>query len=96
MMDDFARYERYRDDLMKWTSLPYWELPADIVTAKQPEGVFAELAPAVIKVIQARARVQQYLSLLQTIEAVQDPCRREPGKTAHIPRRDKLPIPSIP
>ena len=40
MMDDFARYERYRDDLMKWTSLPYWELPADLATPSRRRASF--------------------------------------------------------
>ena len=96
MMDDFARYERYRDDLMKWTSLPYWELPADLSTRKQPEGVFAELAPAAIKVIQARARVQQYLSLLQTIEAVRIHAAENEGKLPTSLAETKLPIPVDP
>ena len=65
MMDDFAVYESYRDDLMKWASLPYWKLPADIAAVKQPEGIFPELAPAAFKVIQARVRLQQYFALLQ-------------------------------
>jgi hypothetical protein len=96
MMDDFARYERYRDDLMKWTNLPYWELPAELVTGKQPEGIFPELAPAVIKVLQARARVQQYLSLLQAVEAVRIHAAENAGKLPASLAETKLPVPADP
>jgi hypothetical protein len=96
MMDDFARYERYRDDLMKWTNLPYWELPAEFATRKQPEGIFPELAPAVIKVLQARARVQQYLSLLQTVEAVRIHAAENKGKLPASLAATKLPVPVDP
>jgi hypothetical protein len=96
MMDDFARYERYRDDLMKWTNLPYWELPADLATRKQPEGVFPELAPAAFKVIQARARVQQYLSLLQAVEAVRIHAAENGGKVPASLADTKLPVPADP
>jgi hypothetical protein len=96
MMDDFARYERYRDDLMKWTNLPYWELPTELVTGKQPEGVFSELAPAAIKVVQARARVQQYLSVLQTVEALRIHAAANQGKLPASLAETKLPVPADP
>jgi hypothetical protein len=96
MMDDFARYERYRDDLMKWTNLPYWELPADLAARKQPEGVFAELAPAAFKVMQARTRLQQYLSLLQAVEAVRIHAAENKGKLPASLIETKLPVPVDP
>jgi hypothetical protein len=96
LMDDFARYERYRDDLMKWTNLPYWDLPAEVVTRKQPDGIFPELAPAVVKVIQARARVQQYLSLLQAVEAVRIYAAEHKGQMPASLAETKLPVPVDP
>lgn len=92
MMDDFARYESYRDELMKWTNLPYWELPSDLVTRKQPEGSFSELAPAALKVIQARTRLQQYLSLLQAVEAVRIHAAENEGKLPGSLAETKLPL----
>jgi hypothetical protein len=96
MMDDFARYERYRDDLMKWTNLPYWELPKDLASLKQPEGIFPELAPAALKVIQARARLQQYLTLLQAVEAVRMHAAENAGKPPASLAETKLPVPADP
>jgi len=96
MMDDFARYEGYRDDLMKWTNLPYWELPADLAGRKPPDGIFPELAPAAFKVIQARTRVQQYLSLLQAVEAVRVHAAGNQGKVPASLADTKLPVPNDP
>jgi len=96
MMDDFAHYERYRDDLMKWTNLPYWELPADLAARKQPEGILPELAPAAFKVMQARTRVQQYLSLLQAVEAVRIHAAENEGKVPASLADTKLPVPVDP
>src|SRR4029077_12685545 len=96
MMDDFVRYERYRDDLMKWTNLPHWELPTDLVTRKQPEGIFSELAPAAIKVIQARARLQRELSLLQAVEALRIHAAENEGKLPASLAEMKLPVPPDP
>jgi hypothetical protein len=96
MMDDFARYERYRDDLMKWTNLPYWELPAELATLKQPDGIFPELAPAAVKVFQARARVQQYLALVQAVEAVRIYASWNKGKPPTSLAETKLPVPVDP
>ena len=96
MMDDFALYERFRDDLMKWTSIPYWQLPPEIAAGKQPEGVFPELVPAVIKVVQARARFQQYLSMLQAVEAVRAYAAEHEGKLPASLEATKLPVPVDP
>jgi hypothetical protein len=96
MMDDFARYESYRDDLMKWTGLPYWELPADLAARKPPEGIFPELAPAAFRVIQARTRVQQYLSLLQAVEAVRIHAAGNERKLPASLADTKLPVPADP
>jgi hypothetical protein len=96
MMDDYARYERYRDDLMKWTNLPYWELPADLAKHKQPDGILPELAPAAVKVIQSRARVQQYLSLLQAVEAVRMYAAENQGKLPASLAETKVPVPVDP
>ena len=96
MMDDFATYELYRDELMKWTSLPYWKLPADIAAAKPPAGIFPDLAPAVVKVLQGRLRLQQYLSLLQSVEAVRAFAADNDGKLPDSLEATKLPVPVDP
>ena len=77
---------------MKWTNLPYWEFPAELVSRKQPEGVFPELVPAAIKVFQARARFQQYLSLLLAVEAVRIYAAENVGKLPESLKATKLPV----
>src|SRR6185437_5443236 len=96
MMEDFAAYEEYRDSSMKWANLPYWQLPRDFIAMKQPEGILPELTPAVIKVIQARARTQQRLGLIQTVEAVRIYAAENDGKVPASLEAIKLPLPVDP
>jgi hypothetical protein len=81
---------------MKWTGLPYWQLPAEVVAAKVPEGVLPELAPAAMKVVQARARLQQYISQLQAVEAVRAYAAENEGKLPASLEAIKLPLPVDP
>jgi hypothetical protein len=96
MMDDFARYEIFHDHLTKWSNLPYWQLPTDVASAKQPEGILPELAPAAIKVVQARTRLQQYLCLMQAVEAVRAFAAENEGKLPASLEATKLPVPVDP
>ena len=96
MMDDFAQFETFHDHLTKWSNLPYWQLPEDVAAAKPPEGVFPELAPAAIKVVQARARLQQYFSLLQAVEAVRAYAAENAGRVPPFLEATKLPVPVDP
>lgn len=96
MMEDFAVYEEYRDSTMKWANLPYWRLPVDFTARKQPEGILPELTPAVIKVIQARARFQQRLGLVQTVEAIRAYAAENEGNLPASLEAIKLPLPVDP
>ena len=58
MMDDFAQYQADLDDFLKWTNVPFWQVPADLGKKTRP-GPFGELLPAYLKVTQAKVRVQQ-------------------------------------
>jgi len=80
---------------MKWTSLPYWELPAELATGKQPEGIFRNwLLPH--QGDQARTRLQQSLSLLQRSKR----CGSMPPRTRESWPASlavtKLPVPADP
>jgi hypothetical protein len=96
MTEDFARYEEYRDNLMKWTNIPYWQIPAGAVPGKQPEGIFVELAPAGLKVMQAQARVQQHIGMLQAVEAVRAYAAANGGTLPASLEATKLPVPMDP
>ena len=93
MMDDFASYETLRDDLSKWTNLPFWQIPPDAFLAKPPVGIFMELVPSGQKVVQARARVQQIIGLLQAVEAVRAYAAESGGKLPATLEATKLPVP---
>lgn len=70
LSDDFRDYEAYRDDLLKWTNVPFWQLPADLDTPKTPQGGFRVLVVAAKKVFMAQARTEQRIGLLRAVEAV--------------------------
>jgi hypothetical protein len=70
IMDDYARYEMIRDDLMKWSALPFWRLPADLDQEKLPPGHFTQLIPAYLKIREAEVQARQRVAMLQAAEAV--------------------------
>lgn len=70
LMDDYQQYEEYRDELLKWTNVPFWQTPPDLDRAKLPQGGFNALVVAARKVFLAQARTQQRVALLQAVEAV--------------------------
>jgi hypothetical protein len=96
LMDDFTSYEVFRDDLMKWTNVPYWKIPTDVNWGKPPRGIFTELVPAGFKVLQAQARTQQRIALLQAVEAVRAFAAEHDGKVPGTLDEPKLPLPPDP
>lgn len=70
MADDLFEYEVYRDDLLKYTNLPYWQVPAGLAGAKREAGVFGALAPSLARVKQAQVRLQQRIDMLRAVEAL--------------------------
>jgi hypothetical protein len=94
MMDDYAWYEVYRDDLMKWTQLPARQLPTEECMA--PHGAFSELPPGVRKVLQARDRCQQHIALLTVVEAVRAYAAKNGGKLPPALEAIELPVPVDP
>ena len=78
VLDDFHRYEILRDEYFKAIHLPYHEGKADTekvdrgLTAAKAKGdiIGPALMPAVWKVTQAQARLDQRVAFLRAVEAV--------------------------
>jgi hypothetical protein len=96
MMDDFARFNEFKDEMMKWANLPYWRLPPGWEGPKIPNGAFAELAPALLRVKQAQARLQQRFALLAIVEAVRLHAAGNGGQVPSALDVVKLPLPVDP
>ncbi|MDB5307323.1 MAG: hypothetical protein JWO38_1525 [Gemmataceae bacterium] len=96
MMDDYTGYEVARDELMKWTSLPFWRLPTDFDQEKPPPGHFTQVIPAVRKVREAEVRIQQRVAMLQAAEAVRAYAAENGGALPPTLEATKLPVPVDP
>jgi hypothetical protein len=95
LMDDFARYQAEMDDYLKWTNVPFWQIPTDL-GKKRPTGAFGELLPAYLKVTQAKVRLQHHIALLAVAEAVRAYAAENSGKLPASLDEVKLPLPVDP
>ncbi len=93
MTYDFLNYEVFRDDLLKWTQLPYWQISEEVLNRKTPEGVFSKLAPSLLRVKQAQVRLQQRIDMLRIAEAIRAYAAENAGKLPATLDAIKLPMP---
>ncbi|MBN9122596.1 MAG: hypothetical protein J0I06_26185 [Planctomycetes bacterium] len=95
LMDDFAQYQVDLDEFLKWTNVPYWQIPVDLGQQKRP-GPFGALLPAYMKVTHAKARAHQCASLLTVAEGVRAHAADNGGKLPEKLDAVKLPLPPDP
>jgi hypothetical protein len=97
LLDEKLEYEIERDERLKIMALPYWE--AEKVQAAAPkekgEHLFP-LVPALLKIRQARARLDQRLALLRCVEALRIYAAENDGKLPAKLSDVKLPLPVDP
>jgi hypothetical protein len=97
LLDEKLEYEIERDERLKIMALPYWE--AEKVQAAAPkekgEHLFA-LVPALLKIRQAQARLDQRLGLLRCVEAMRIHAAENDGKLPAKLSDVKLPLPMDP
>lgn len=96
LMDDFLRYIVFRDDMMKWTNVPFPEIPTDLWRQATPPGILPELVTASIRVVMAQMRLQQRIAMLQVTEAVRMHAAKNGGKLPTALTDVKLPLPIDP
>jgi hypothetical protein len=72
LLDEKREYEVRRDEVMKLTNLPPWQLEALAAQVKPPkeETLFGGLVPALLKVRRAQGRLEQRVALLRHVEAL--------------------------
>ncbi|QDU21424.1 hypothetical protein [Urbifossiella limnaea] len=95
LIDEVNRFEASRDDILKWLTVPAWQLPAGFDKA-QPTGVFGPLGPGIGKVSIARSRIQQQVAMLQAVEAVRAFAAANGGRLPGTLDETRLPIPHDP
>ncbi len=96
MADDFIRYRVLRDDEMKWTNVPLSQIPPEVFSTKPIGGFFQDLAPAMVKVKQAQARIQQRIDAFRIEEALRAYAANNEGKLPGSLDQIKLPLPTDP
>jgi len=96
LADDFAQYEVDLDEFVKWSNLPFWQLPTDFATQKRAAGPFGELLPAWYKVMLAKVRLQQHFALVLVGEAIRAYAAENGGKLPVTLDAVKFPLPVDP
>jgi hypothetical protein len=96
MADDFMQYRVIRDDMMKWSNLPLSEVQSNAFTPKVPPGIIVEFIPHTLKVMQARARMQQRIDLLRIEEGIRAYAAANDNKLPASLDQIKLPLPIDP
>ncbi|MBA4187107.1 MAG: hypothetical protein C0467_03730 [Planctomycetaceae bacterium] len=96
LADDFSQYEVDLDEFVKWSNLPFWQLPADFATQKRAAGPFGELLPAWYKVMLAKVRLQQHFALIVVGESIRAYAAVNSGKLPGSLDAVKLPLPVDP
>ncbi len=82
LLDENREYEVRRDEVMKLMRLPYWQIDA-LMPPEKPaseKSLFDLLLPAIIKVRQAEARLDQRIALLRHVEALRMYAAEHEGK----------------
>ncbi|HBI42221.1 MAG TPA: hypothetical protein DDY78_05095 [Planctomycetales bacterium] len=97
LLDEKLEYEIERDERLKIMALPYWEAEKLQAAAPKEKGehLFA-LVPALLKIRQARARLDQRLALLRCVEALRMYAAENDGKLPAKLSDVKLPLPMDP
>ncbi len=95
LIDEVNRFEASRDDVLKWLSVPAWQVPPEADKGVE-SGVFGPLAPAILKVSIARTRIQQQIVMLQAVEAVRAFAAANGGRPPGLLDEVRLPVPHDP
>ena len=95
-MEDNAQYEVDLDEFIKWTNIPFWQIPGNLGGQKPRSGPFSVLLPVWYKVILAKARTQQQLALIMVAEGVRAYAAENGNKPPASLDAVKLPLPVDP
>ncbi len=99
LLDEKLEFEVRRDEVMKVTTLPFWQAEPVFRAARQHLGeredtLFAAgMVPACGKLKQAQARLEQRLGLLRCVEALRLYAAEHDGKLPVQLKDIKLPLP---
>jgi hypothetical protein len=73
LLDEIRGYDEHRDDIVKFMTLPAWQvetLAGPISKPRKDAGLFDEALPAFLKVRRAQGRLEQRIALLRHVEAL--------------------------
>ena len=99
LLDEKLDYEIHRDEVLTMTAVPYWEAEKTLAAGDEDLNKGEHLFlwwPALIKVRQATARLDQRLALLRCVEALRIYAAENGGKLPAKLDGVKLPLPVDP
>lgn len=97
-LDEMRAFEVLRDEGMKLTNLPAWQVEAFVSQIKpiNDEALFEPLAPALFRVRRAQGRLDQRIALLRHVEALRLYAAEHEGKLPTTLAEVPVPLPPDP
>lgn len=103
LADDIRTYQTYLDEQMDWMALPFWQAKGGLAEyekriAKVKDDSFgvALLLPHASKVRAAQARLEQYVAVLQVVEAIRLYAHEKSGELPPTLGVLTVPVPADP
>ena len=102
LLDEFRRYESARDDLLKWTQMPYWQAEAGLrasiesIHKEEPSILLKLTLPGVVRVRHSQLRVEQMLVMQMHLEALRHYAASHEGRWPERLSVIGLPLPPDP
>lgn len=104
LIDELVRFEDFRDETCKWMNLPYWEAKPGLDEAEmklkqelgKEKSLFLFFLPAIGKVKNAQARLDQRIAYLRIMEAIRLYAYHHKGALPASLADIKLPLPVDP
>jgi hypothetical protein len=102
LLDEWREFEERRDEFMKLTNLPTWQVLEALSALRsqaksyKDEGLFLLLVPALHKVRQAQGRLEQRIGLLRCVEALRLYAAAHDGKLPEKLCEAGVPLPDDP
>lgn len=102
LLDEFRRYEAARDDLLKWTQMPYWQAEAGLretmerIKKEEPSVLLSLMLPVVAKVRHSQLRMEQMIVMQLHVEALRHYAASHEGRWPEQLSAIGLPLPPDP
>jgi hypothetical protein len=97
-LDEMREYEARRDEVMKLTNLPAWQIEAQVgqINRSKEPALFGPLVPALYKIHHRYAQLEQRIALLRHVEALRLYAAEHDGRLPQTLAEVPVPLPTDP